>query len=838
MPLMKAVREVDPVRILYVEDDRNDAELLRLMVAGDPSVNAIDVVPTLAGARDRLRKPECFDLVLSDLHLPDGTGIDLLSYIRERRLPLAFVILTGADDQNAVIAALRKGADDYVFKRHDDLRSLPTVLQAAMARYREHTHRLDHMLAAHPSVLFWWKFVNNLVVYPPLWVSDNMLDVLGYTKEEGIDKRLVAEYITAPQPEELARFTKQLYGTGRSHLDARFPHKSGRMLWIHIDSRVIKRDSERSGELIGTWTDITERKEAELRLAESEAKYRLIAESMDDVIWQITPELTYLYVSPSAERQLGYKPEEMIGHSVLEFLPEDMKTSASKGLAMRNLALARGSVPASFSGELREGRQLTKDGRQVWLETKVTTVMRDGKIVAYQGISRDITARKALEERMNFLTHNDPLTGLPNRRFFEIHLQHTLQSARDTNQKVAILLIDLDHFKTVNDSFGHMIGDELLKKVADRLASALRPGDTLARLGGDEFGLLLPQLGGIDEANRIAQKVIESLDHMMTLPSGGDLDIGTSVGISLFPDHAQSVGELIQYADTALYRAKAEGRRTFRHFTEGLTQAARERLSLESNLAHAVERGELQVYYQPVVQIHSGYIVGAEALLRWHRPDGTLIMPDRFIPVAEESGLILPIGEWVLKTACAQMQQWNATSSRPIFIAVNLSPRQFSQRNLADRIETILKEAGLKPALLELEITESALMPEGEHAEILLKRLKATGVNLAIDDFGTGYSSLAYLQRFPFDTLKIDKRFVQNVTERNDDVVIVTAIIRLAKSLNFSLLAEGVETKQQLQFLRTQGCDLYQGFLRSKAVTAEKFARLLEMRSTDEDEAA
>jgi diguanylate cyclase (GGDEF)-like protein/PAS domain S-box-containing protein len=838
MPWIKAGREVDPVRILYVEDDRNDAELLRFTLAGDPTVGTIEVVSTLAAAFERLRKPECFDLVLSDLQLPDGSGIDLLSHIRERRLPVAFVILTGADDQSAVIAALRKGADDYVFKRHDNLRSLPTVLQAAMARYREYTHRLDHMLAAHPSVLFWWKFVDDQVVYPPLWVSDNMVDVLGYTKEEGIDKRLVVEYITAPQPEELARAKRQLYGMGRSHIDARFPHKSGRMLWIHIDSRVIKRDSERGGELISTWTDITERKEAELRLAESEAQYRLITESMDDVIWQITPDLIYLYVSPSIERQLGYKPEELIGRSVFEFLPEDMRSSARKGLAMQNLALANSNVPVVPSAVLREARQLAKDGRQVWLETKVTTVTRNGKIVAYQGISRDITARKALEERMNFLTHNDPLTGLPNRRFFEIHLQHTLQAAHDSRQKVAILLIDLDNFKTINDSFGHMIGDELLKRVADRFASVLRPGDTLARFGGDEFGLLFPQLDGIEEVNRIAQKVLDSLDHMMRLPSGGELDIGTSVGISLFPDHAESAGELIQYADAALYRAKAEGRRTFRHFTEGLTQAARERLDLESNLAHALERGELRVYYQPVVQIHSGDIVGAEALLRWYRPDGTLIMPDRFIPVAEESGLILPIGEWVIKIACAQMQQWNARASRPIFIAVNLSPRQFSQRNLADRIETILKETGLKPALLELEITESALMPEGEHAEVLLKSLKATGVSLAIDDFGTGYSSLAYLQRFPFDTLKIDKRFVQNVTERKDDVVIVTAIIRLAKSLNFSLLAEGVETKQQLQFLRMQGCDLYQGFLRSKAVTADEFARLLEMHSTGEDEAA
>jgi diguanylate cyclase (GGDEF)-like protein len=480
---------------------------------------------------------------------------------------------------------------------------------------------------------------------------------------------------------------------------------------------------------------------------------------------------------------------------------------------------------------------MAKDGRQVWLETKVTTVVRDGKIVAYQGISRDVTAHKALEERMNFLTHHDSLTSLPNRRFFERHLQHALQAARDSSQKAAILLIDLDNFKAINDSFGHIIGDELLKKVAERLASILRPGDTLARLGGDEFGVLLPQLGSADEVNSVAQTVLDSLGQVMDLPGGGLLDIGASVGISLFPDHAQTAGELVQYADTALYRAKAEGRHTFRHFTGEFAAAARERLNLESNLRYAIERGELEVYYQPIVEIRSGSIVGAEALLRWHRPDGTLIMPDRFIPIAEESGLIFPIGEWVLRTACTQMQQWNAKGARSLFISVNLSLRQFSQHDLADRIRAVIKETRLPPVLLRLEITESALIPDGRYAGVLLGRLKETGVQLAIDDFGTGYSSLAYLQRFPIDTLKIDKRFVQNLTERKDDIAIVSAIIRLAKSLNLSLLAEGVETREQLQFLGSQGCTLYQGFLRNKAVRAEEFARLLTMGSYNEGRA-
>jgi diguanylate cyclase (GGDEF)-like protein/PAS domain S-box-containing protein len=822
------------VRVLYVEDHPGDADLLRYALSDDSAFWSVEVVPTLAKAYERLKTPEHFDIVLCDLHLPDGSGLDLLSHIREHRLPLVFIILTGTSGEDGVIAALRKGADDYVFKRSDDLRDLPRIIKAAVARHCEHTDQLNHMLAAHPSILLRAKFTDDQASLAPFWISDNLTEILGYTKEEGIDINLMMKYFSPQENPGVLEARKQLYESGRAQIDIRFPHKSGRMLWIHLDSRIIKRNADHSGEVMSTWTDITERKEAELRLAESEAKYRLIAESMDDMVWQISPDMVYLYISPSVERQLGYKPEEMIGHSVLEFQPEDMRADTRKLVEMRDRAVANGQSPLVALREQHESKQMTKDGRWVWFETRTMPVVRGGKVVAYQGISRNINERKMLEERMNYLRHNDPLTGLPNRRLFEIYLADTLEMARGDGRKVAVLLIDLDHFKTVNDSFGHTTGDDLLKRVAKRLVSVLRPGDTLARLGGDEFGVILPQLENIDDANRTAQAVLESLDQVMTLPGGGQLDVGVSVGISLFPDHADSVGELIQYADTALYRAKAEGRRTFRHFTEGLTHAARERLSLESNLRHAIERNELEVYYQPVVDIRSGRIVGAEALLRWHGADGMTIMPDRFIPIAEESGLILPIGEWVLKTACTQAQQWNGNGAHSLFMAVNLSPRQFSQRNFAERIHTILEETQLKPSLLELEITESALMPEGENAGVLLNRLKATGVGLAIDDFGTGYSSLAYLQRFPFDTLKIDKRFVQNATERKDDTVIVTSIIRLAKSLNFSLLAEGVETQEQLQFLRVQGCDLYQGFLCSKAVPAADFARLLQAPSADE----
>jgi diguanylate cyclase (GGDEF)-like protein len=461
------------------------------------------------------------------------------------------------------------------------------------------------------------------------------------------------------------------------------------------------------------------------------------------------------------------------------------------------------------------------------VETIAGPVVREGVVTGYQGVSRNITQRKLMEQRMEFLTNNDALTGLPNRKLFESRLAHALETARAFNQKLAILLLDLDHFKNINDSLGHDVGDEMLKRVADCFSRVLHPGDTFARLGGDEFAVLVERAERTEDISRLAQELLDSLDRALTLPDGADVDIGASVGISLFPDHGCSAVELLQYADSALYRAKSEGRRTFRFFSEELTRAARERLSVETRLRHAMERNELEVHYQPIIDIRTRAITGAEALLRWRAEDGSLILPDRFIPLAEESGLILPIGEWVMRTAARQMREWTRNRATPLFIAINLSTKQFGQADLSDQLQRILDETGLPGSLLELEITESAMMPEGEHAGVLLQRLKQTGAHLAIDDFGTGYSSLAYLQRFPFDTLKIDRSFVNNINERSDDTVVVNSIIRLAQSLNLKLLAEGVETLEQLRFLQAQGCDRYQGFLFSKAVPAAEFRNLL-----------
>ena len=477
-----------------------------------------------------------------------------------------------------------------------------------------------------------------------------------------------------------------------------------------------------------------------------------------------------------------------------------------------------------WQGEIWNRR---KNGEVYPQWTTLSAVRNDqGELTNYVGVFTDISQLKQTEARLERLAHYDPLTELPNRLLFQSRMEHALERAQRQGDQVALLLIDLDRFKDVNDSLGHPAGDELLQKVVERMRQRLRDEDTLARLGGDEFVVLLERLARPQDAGRVAQEIIDTLVQFFRLDSGAEVFISASIGISLFPEHGTTPRELTQHADAALYLAKDQGRHTYRYYTEALTRATQERLSLEARLRRALGRDELLVYYQPQVDIASGRIVGAEALVRWLDSNEDMIMPDRFIHIAEESGLIIPLGEYVLRTACREAKAWTDAGLPALRLAVNLSPRQFIHPDLVGQILGVLQETGFDPNCLELELTESALMSDGGEAAMLLKQLRGLGVRLAIDDFGTGYSSLSYLRHFPLDTLKIDKSFVRDIPDHRDDMEIATAIIQLAHILGFTVLAEGVETEAQLDFLREHGCDLYQGFLFSQPVPASEFVKL------------
>jgi diguanylate cyclase (GGDEF)-like protein len=434
--------------------------------------------------------------------------------------------------------------------------------------------------------------------------------------------------------------------------------------------------------------------------------------------------------------------------------------------------------------------------------------------------------RESAEKQVQFLAYYDALTGLPNRTLLRDRMTVALASARRRAEKLAVLFLDLDKFKNVNDSLGHSVGDTLLKEVAARLKAHTREQDTVARLGGDEFIVLLTAIGTAADAAITATRMISDIARGFTI-QGYELDVSCSVGISVFPDHATDVDALVKNADAAMYSAKNNGCNNFQFFTADMNTMALEKLTLENGLRHALERKEMFLMYQPQVDMFSGAVVGAEALLRWRHADLGLVPPDKFIPVAESSGLILPIGEWVLRTACGQARQWQNQGLRDLPISVNVSPLQFRQKGFARFVKNVLGETGLAPQSLELELTEGLILSSAELVITVLRELRDMGIKLSIDDFGTGYSNLSYLRQFPVYKLKIDRSFVKDVTENPDDAAITGTIISMARNLNLKVIAEGVETEAQMTFLRAHHCDEFQGYYFSKPLTTDEFAASL-----------
>ena len=437
--------------------------------------------------------------------------------------------------------------------------------------------------------------------------------------------------------------------------------------------------------------------------------------------------------------------------------------------------------------------------------------------------------RRQAEEQLATMAQFDTVTGLPNRNLFRDRLSRALIGARRNERLLALMYLDLDNFKAINDTLGHEMGDRLLKAVAVRLETCLRENDTIARLGGDEFTVILEDIAHIEQIDTVIQKILNAFRQPMEL-DGQEVFVSTSIGISVFPHAGSDVESLLKCADIAMYRAKGAGRNTFQFFDASMSAETSERVALEASLRRALGRQELQLYYQPIVDLRSGAMVGVEALLRWQHPELGLVLPDRFIEIAEQTGLIVPIGDWVLRTACEQCIAWQKNGLRPLYVAVNLSARQFRTSDLLDVIARVLRETGLNPVRLQLELTEGLLMENPVASNEVLERLKVMGVRVSVDDFGTGYSSLSYLKHFPLDILKIDQSFVRDITTDADDAAIVQAIVALARSLNLKITAEGVETVAQLEFLRGRACDSLQGYLFSPPVTADVIPKLFRAR--------
>jgi diguanylate cyclase (GGDEF)-like protein/PAS domain S-box-containing protein len=520
-------------------------------------------------------------------------------------------------------------------------------------------------------------------------------------------------------------------------------------------------------------------------------------------------------VNPALQAITGYAADEIIGQTPRVF------SSGRHDADFYREMWARINERGVWRGEIWNRR---KSG-EIYPEWLTVTAVKDaaGAVINYIGSFFDISDRKRAEEDIRFLAHHDPLTKLPNRTLLDDRIRQAIAKSRRNRDHTAVLFLDLDRFKLVNDTLGHDVGDRLLERVAERLRSVLRETETVARLGGDEFIIVVPELADIDRVGLIAQKVIDVVSQPQEV-DGRQLHVTPSIGISVYPDDGDDAQTLLRSADTAMYHAKECGRNNYQFFTAAMNKAVHERVAIEEDLRGALGRGELLLHYQPQVDSRSGEIHGMEALVRWQHPERGLVAPDRFIPIAEETGLIVGIGEWVLREACRQAKRWHDAGHTSLRIGVNLSARQFQQSDLQQQIARALSDSGLDPAALELELTESMLMADPQAATELLQRLAELGIQLAIDDFGTGYSSLAYLKRFPVARLKIDRSFVRDISTDPNDAAIVRAVVAMADSLRMAVIAEGVETAEQLRFLERHGCYEVQGYFFSRPAAAESFS--------------
>lgn len=827
-------------RILYVEDSPVDADLVTRTLMREWPELELDIAATLKQARIALDGDRTYDLVMTDLSLPDGNGMDLLGSVHERELDVPVVVLTGSGDENIAIAALKSGAHDYLVKNEGYLEQLPQTIRFAIEHAREDARRRSrpiHVLYAEHHLFDIDLTLRRLAQSAPhlridvvrgadavlarLAGGDGGLDydllLLDYVlpgmnaldltktlrRDLGLDIPIVI--VTGQGSEEIVAQALRL---GVS--DYLVKHEG----YLH-ELPLVLDNAFRQVELV--------RERAVLKTMAKRLRLNsAVIDSTHDGVLITDLDGRIVSVNRAFTTLTGYTEEDSIGRNP-RFL-----SSGRHDRHFFDEMWASLIQTGCWQGELWNRR---KNGELYpqWL-TLSTVCNEKGEIGNYVGVFTDISKLRQTEDRLSQLSHFDPLTDLPNRMLVTSRLDRAIDAAHRRKQRIAVLCLDLDRFKNINDSLGHQVGDRLLRAVGARLRAHLRDEDTLGRLGGDEFLVLIENIDEPPAASVVAENLIAALSDAFLLENGKEVFMHASIGVSLFPDDGANPTALISNADAAMYRAKQLGRNTYRFYTEDLTRVASQRLDLETKLRHALSNDEFVVHYQPVLSVADGSLLGAEALVRWQPPGEAMVSPAAFIPMAEETGLIVQLGEWVLREACRQMCEWDRAGLVLHSVAVNLSVEQVRRQNVGEMLLSVLGQAGLEASRLEIELTESSLMEQGEKAAALLDQLKRHGVRLAIDDFGTGYSSLAYLKRFEIDKLKIDRSFVMDLANDRNDLAIATAITAMADALGITVQAEGVETEAQLSLLKTIGCDSWQGYACSPPIPAAEFeSRFLKM---------
>ncbi|MBL8428858.1 MAG: EAL domain-containing protein [Dechloromonas sp.] len=776
------------------------------------------------------------DLILLDVMMPDMDGHDVLRVLRgdeaTRDIPVIFV--TALDDPDNEERGIQEGAVDYItkpinpavlgirvkaqleLKRARDIAAVQKVwLEQEIARRVAENTQLETSLQAALATSGFGIWEHDHERGSNHW-SPSLAQIIGLT--EG--PTTIAECIELVHPEDRSSVIQYLEGPtdqgDEIHIDElRMRHADGHWVWMEARGRVLRRDAHGKTALaLGTMADISRRKMAE-------AEHRLssvVFSGISDGVCITDTHGDILLTNQAFSKVTGYSPSEALGKN-----PRLLRSGAHGPEFYRDMwdAINRhGNWQGEITNRRHDGELLTE-----WLSI---SAVRDqsGRLTNYVGIFSDLSERQTAAERIQYLSSYDPLTNLPNRSLFADRLGQALISAHRFNRETAVILLDLDRFRFINDTLGPPVGDAVLIEVARRLSLQVRDGDTIGRRSGNEFGFVMANLSHEQDTVALAQRILDTISVPFEI---GEHTIGMSacIGISVAPRNGKDVDTLMKCADAALLRAKKCGQNTFRFYSPEMDADASRRLGLEAALRQALLRNELTVHYQPQISLDSGNLIGMEALLRWNNPEFGAVSPAEFIPIAEDTGLILSIGEWVLRTACLQARLWLDLGLASLRIAVNLSARQFRQTNLPAVVSQCLGETGLPASALELEITESSLIDDIDEAIVQCKALKVLGIKISLDDFGTGYSSLSYISRLPFDKIKIDQSFVRDITENPVNAAIASAAIVMARSLNLTVLAEGVETEAQASFLRSRRCDSMQGYLFSRPLPAAEFEQLL-----------
>jgi len=820
-----------PTTVLLIEDEPADAKLIQDALASTvDSAFRVEWVTRLSDALERLGS-ERFEVVLLDLSLPDGKGLEAFDQVFQAAPDSLILVLSGLTDEETARQAMARGAHDYFSKGHVDAHWLPRALRYVMERKTARgalacsEERFRAMNDASPLGIFVSDAEGSCIYTNAAYHTISGLS---------LEQTLGTNWNTAIHPEDRERVLTEWRDAARGQApfqtEFRFQQADESNVWTRVNSAAML-DGKKLFGRVQTVEDISGRKSAEFVLQAAEAalfeekeRAQVTLNSIGDAV--LTTDLSgkVTYLNRVAEAMTGWFCTEALGRPISEvFTILDGTTRQAAANPMLRAMADNETVWLGTDCVL-----VRRDGFESAIEDSAAPIHnRDGEVTGAVIVFRDVSESRAMALEMAHLAQHDFLTSLPNRLLLTERFSHTIGLAQRHKKQVGLMFLDLDNFKHINDSLGHAIGDQLLQSVANRLVACVRTTDTVCRQGGDEFVILLAEIGQPQDAAQVAETLRAALD-MPHLIDGHELHVTLSIGISIFPDDGTTVDALMQNADTAMYHAKAGGRDNYQFFRAEMNARAVRRLFVETSLRRALRQGEFLLHYQPKINLASGAMTGAEALIRWQDPGLGLVYPAQFVPIAEENGLIVPVGRWVLREACRQVQAWLDAGLPAVPVSVNISAVEFRHEGFVEGVALILKETGLAPHYLELELTESILMHDVESSTSMLEALKAMGVQLAIDDFGTGYSSLSYLKRFPISTLKIDQSFVRDIATDADDACIVSAVIGMGKNLKQRVIAEGVETQAQLALLQARHCDEGQGFHFSHPVSAEDFARLLD----------